>query len=325
MLFVFDALKISSEKIIVSIINIVVFRFILDCVQKWVLTGAAALFLTIYISGQARVIIFNNINKLRRKLNRKSSNQIYDFDAKNLTSTQMKLNESINSDLSLEPNCQKDLFYYIFNSSSNSALLNLITMISIEILHNKYQFTIIASIFYCVSVAFVVLFAAGYRYSSIVSKEYLNLSNSQKSTGLFDLICVYYTDSSDRKELVCIWTSLLDHKTSKKTIELKFLSAKYASHLSNLTEFFASNQMKLKNAIQPAVGVETQMEEQVVEYYTVLIPDYYDIGLILSNTVKKLGFTQISSWTEFILFPGINFKINTFSNCLKDEKNKKIN
>lgn len=313
--FVLDALKLSSEKVFGSIINIIIFRFVYDLITKWVVTGAGAIFLTIYTTNQVRAAMSKMHKSFKRNLCLKQNKPYEEFDSKKLSSEQVKLNQSLKTEYNLDSKCQKDLFSHIFNSGSNSSLLNFITIIAVEYIHNNYGLSIPLSIFYCVSIAFVIIFVSSLRYSSIISKECLSLLETQND--LLDLTEVFYTDSLNNKELVCIWTSLLDPKTNKKKIELKFLSSKYSSNLNDIMEYYATNHMKLKP------NEPNQGESEEVEYYSIIIPDYYDIGLIFSNKVKNLGFKQISSWTEYILFPSVNYKLSIYANLSKQEEKMK--
>ena len=319
MLFVFDALKLSSKKVFLSILNIIVFRFIYDLISQWIMTGTGGLFLTIYVTNQVRGIMNNFYKSFKRSYYLKKNKPYEEFDKKNLSSFETKLSGSTIKELDLDKKCQKDLFSYIFNAGSNSSLINLVTIIGIEYIHNKYELSTPISILYCVSIAFVVIFGSSLRYSSVISKESLEFFETKND--LVDLINIYYTDSLENKELVCIWKSILDPKTTKRRLEIKFLSIKYATNLSDIIEYFSKNHMKLSSS-------ETSIEgdTQEVEYYSVVIPDYYDIGLVFSNKIKSLGFKKLSSWTEFIMFPTLHLKLSTYANLSKqEEKNKKIN
>lgn len=337
MYFLIDALKISSEKVFVSIINILVFRFIYDQVRNRITTGFFAFFITIYVSGQARSFIFNSIKSIKKKfINSKKSNHIDDFKPSNLSSSEIELNDlkRIISNYGLEFKCQRDLFSFIFNSSTNSSLLNLIIMISIELIHSKYGIDIPTSILYCISVAFVVMFGSSYRYSTVTSQECLEFFQNKKLSHIAKFVPVYYNRGEElNKELVCVWTCLNESKDDSYKIELKFMSSVYSAFQKDIFDFYAINHLKLvkpdkkpTNEADENQIIQEEEEDFKIENYTLAIPDYYDTGLIFSNAVKKLGFKLVTSWTEFIFLPGISFKLSTFTNILmQDDKNKKLN
>ena len=67
MIFLIDAIKISIERILVSFLNILLFRNTYGLCKEW-LNGTIAFILTIYLMGKARSIIFEILIKLKHKL-----------------------------------------------------------------------------------------------------------------------------------------------------------------------------------------------------------------------------------------------------------------
>lgn len=298
----------------------------------------AGFFLTIYLVNNIHKFLFNLTVSIKKSLIRPKPNEINSFDINKVSSSELDYKDlkRIAHEFDLEHRCQRDLFSFIFNSGANSAFLTVSTMILIEYIHNKYELSIPESIFYCVSVAVIIIFGASYRYSQVVAKECLELLDSRRVS---DWHVLYHSNSEKtKKDLVCIWTCFFEKEKNEKKIECKFISSKYSANLNNIIEFYASKHMKLETTPlpQPADNKEenkddttkkldtTEDKEQVVEKenYNLLWPDYYDIGLVSSNKIKAIGFKLAATWNEFNLFPGIKFKMNSFSN---QNLNKKIN
>ena len=302
----------------------------------------AGFFLTIYIINNFQTFFFKLKTSIKKKLNQPKPNEIGLFDAKNLSSIELEYKDirKIAIEFDLYHRCQRDLFSFIFNSGANSGFINFSTILMIEYIHSKYELSIPTSIFYCVTVAVIIIFGSSYRYSDIISKECLELLDVKRVNGW---IGVYHGNSDGtKKDLVCIWTCLFEGEKNEKKIECKFLSSKYSANLNDIIDYYASKHMKLEAVALPQPQTdnkdkldnikddlnkpETKKENPEIvekENYNLLWPDYYDMGLASSNKIKAIGFKLVSTWNEFNLFPGIKFKINSFSNQILS--NKKTN
>lgn len=331
---------ISFTKVILSLINIFIFRFTFEIVQDWILNGMAGFFLTIYIINNLQTLILKLKKSIKKKLNQPKPNEIGLFDAKNLSSFELEYVglRKIAFEYDLNHRCKRDLFSLIFNSGANSVFLNFSTILIIEYIHNKYDLNIPISIFYCVSATVIIIFGSSYRYSDIIARECLKLLDSKRVNGW---VCVFHRSSDEtKKDLVCIWTCLFESERNEKIIECKFLSSKYSSNLNEIIDHYASKYMKLETFPLPKLQKDNEQTDkkddlnkpEIKEYksenvekenYNLLWPDYYDIGMASSNKIKAIGFKLATAWNEFNFFPGIKFKINSFSN--KNINGKKNN
>jgi hypothetical protein len=217
---------------------------------------------------------------------------------------------------------------YIFTSSSESSIINLIVIIAIESLTSKYELTLIQSILICVLHAFVVCFGASYRYSSLLFNE----SKEVLADSSRNILIVYNRkiDNVINQEFVCLFRSNKEKNSKTIRVEMKYLSPKYASKIGQLFEFYSSNHMSLKES-QPQQNAsqedslisqnnENNYNYKKPELYNFVVNDYYNIGFILTNTIKKHGFKSIKSWVEFRIFPSIDFKTHIYSNINNNPK-----
>ena len=129
---------------------------------------------------------------------------------------------------------------------------------------------------------------------------------------------VYYNKSkaeggvageNNNLDYACLWSSHYMPSTRITTIELKFLSSTYSNRLQDVIQYYFLKYVNLN-------------DEHEAEYYDVIVPDFYNVGYIFSNIAKKFKLKSIDSWTEFILFPSINFNVNIFSNKNMQSKSK---
>ncbi len=219
------------------------------------------------------------------------------------------------------------LLSYIFTSSSESSIINLIVIIAIESLTSKYELTLLESISICILHAFVICFGASYRYSSLLfneSKEIL-IETSK------NVLIVYERKINNvmNQEVVCLFRSNKERQSKTIRIEMKYLSSKYRSKISQLFDHYSSNHMVLKeqtvqNTIQTQDSLIVDNSEnnnnKKPELYNFIVNDYYNISFSLTNTVKKHGFKSIKSSVEFKIFPSIDFKTHIYSNINSNSK-----
>lgn len=338
------ALRIATEKVLTTIYNIVVFRNVYSFIQMW-LSGMYSFIAVIYITPYVKSIIWLIYSSFRSAFMPKTvaNEKLLAFDKKFLKSNTLNLSD--NSYLGqMKSQSQIDLFSYIFACASKSALLNLLTIIGVEYVHSNYNYNIVYSILYCVSITFVICFGASLRYSSILSGEWLEFLNAKKqSSPKSENIIITYEREDAQVEFVCIWTCIHDSKRKCENLELKFLSSAFSKNLKELIEFFAENHLTLKEKQIDATTVNTTNEEtssllteqKTIEIkreeefepkkYNLFLPDYYDDELVFSKFVKSLGFKPKESWKEFNIFPLIDIKVNTYTNVPDLKNSKKTN
>ena len=354
MIILSKAIKIAVEKVFSTIFNIVVFRNVYSFVQIW-LSGIYAFIAVIYITPYVKGAILAVISNIRATLAPKSlqEDKLNIFNKQSLNSVELNTTKETNSSIatiqssfleSMKTQSQIDLFSYIFTCSSKSSLLNLATIIGVEYVHSNYEYNIVHSILYCVSITFVICFGSSLRYSSILSNEWVAfLQGASPSSSSIkkirkEILITYEKDiSKANTEFVCLWTSNYNEETKMENIELKFLSSKYSSHLKDLVEYYVENHLILKEKSETSnLAAETMADSQVqssqildrtsefeAKHYTLLLPDYYDDGMVLTNMAKKIGFKNTDSWKEFNIFPLIDIKIHSYTNYFIDLKNKK--
>ena len=195
------------------------------------LSGMYAFIAVIYVMPYVKRAIWVIYSSVRSVCMPKtvSNEKQHSFDKKFLKSTNINLNKDDRSGLEkafldrMQTQSQIDLFSYIFTCASKSALLNLVTIIGVEYVHSNYEYNIVYSIFYCVSITFVICFGASLRYSSILSREWLGIFENATTTKKSSLILITYERADDvQVEFVCMWTCGRDGKSKIENVELKF-------------------------------------------------------------------------------------------------------
>jgi hypothetical protein len=352
MLILTKALKIATEKVLSTIFNIIVFRNVYSFIQMW-LSGVYAFIAVIYVMPYVKRAIWVIYSSIRSVCMPKtvSNEKLHSFDKKFLKSTNINLNKDDRSILEnkfldrMQTQSQIDLFSYIFTCASKSALLNLLTIIGVEHVHSNYGYNIVYSIVYCVSITFVICFGASLRYSSILSREWLDILKNATTTKKSSLILITYEREEDgaQGEFVCMWTCSHDGKSKSENVDLKFLSSVYSRNLKELIEFFAEKHLALKDIVSESSSstssILSDKEEVVVvkkageeveekiksKKYNLFLPDYYDDELVFSKHVKSMGFKSKECWKEFNIFPLIDIKVNAYTNEPDLKTKKKTN
>ena len=350
MLLLTSALKIATEKVLSTIYNIVVFRNVYSLIQIW-LSGVYAFIAVVYITPRVKEVIATVFRRLKSVFVPRIvlAEQRNAFDRKYLRSVELDLrNEaSLNDETSpflerVRTQSQSDIFSYIFTCSSKSSLLNLFTIIAVEYLHSTYEYNVVYAIFCCVCVTFVICFGASFRYASILSDEWLEFLENEKTaakkqhqSGKSKNILLVYEKEEDTiphaKEFVCLWTCKYDSESRISTVELKFLSAKFSKNLKDLIEFYAEKHLVLEQpaTVPPTTTTTTEnvslLEEEhaivvKAQNYKLILPEYYDEDLALTKCAKSKGFKNDATWKEFNIFPLIDVKISTYSNYSTDTR-----
>ena len=325
MVFFTKALIVSIKRVILTLFNIVLFRYLLDFIQKCISEGALGFLITIYLSDKIKKAIYQKYQEVQKAAAKKASpNSEYNinrFSILQLTVDFSECNLSPDFLSNAESSGHDDLFNYIFNSSTNSSLLNFLTIIGIEFLSNTYKINIFRAILYCVSMTFVICFGSSYRYASLISNEW------KQDTKMFDReenckkIIFFYDrhgranseiDSrfDDNKEFVCMWLIRFDPVSKISTVYLKYLSWNHSSNLSDIIHLFIE------------VYTNKMADQERDSTWQMRAPDYYDQGLVFTSTTKQRQLKSVDSHIEFTLFPGVHFRVNIFENHLKSQIKK---
>lgn len=338
MILLTEAFKIAFEKVLLSVFNIFLFRYAYSLTLLY-LSGFYAFIATIYLSSKVRLVLQSLFYKLKYKLAPNSIendkfdiNQLRTVDLEDDSDETKKIRDEFFK--YIKSNSENHIFSHIFSSSSQSSIISLVTIISVEYIHKNYEFTQIEAIFYCISVAFVICFGASLRYTHILNKEWLELLNSLEKKDqkngthkMTHILCVYdrlittpSSDISKRTEFVCLWTiGKVDQNL--KDVNLRFLSSNHAINLKELVNHFVKtfliHQEQQNEESQNNSGILPQtLKTTRNDNYDLLIPDYYDVGLVFSNTIRSFQFKVKETWKEFYVFPLVNFKVNKYSNSL---------
>ncbi|RNA02920.1 hypothetical protein BpHYR1_020801 [Brachionus plicatilis] len=320
MIMITDALKIAIQKVFLSIVNIFVFRNVFSLTKQW-LNGFIAFIATIFISNKIRSKGYEVYRKIKFKIFPEWEKFEIKFDKTKIDSISLINNQNnielIECFIKTEKKCfQNDLFSYIFGSASQSAILNLIIIISIEYLNSKYFENIILSLVSCVGVAFVLCFGASFKYSSILSDEWSDLLQKLESEDIQNashkskkILIVYNREIGEekKKEVVGLWWCQYDSHTKSIKVQLKFLSASYSDFLTEIVNHFVTEYVDGPTNEEAEESSLLTNNDHVQgfknEKFEFLVPDYYDHGLVFSNALRKLGFKKQESWKEFKLFP----------------------
>ena len=325
MVFLVKALIIALKRVILTLFNIVLFRYLLDFIQKWISEGAFGFIITIYLSDKIKKAIYQRYLEAQKAAAKKASpNTEYNinrFSILHLTVDLSECNLSPNFLSNAELSSRDDLFNYIFNAATNSSLLNFLTIIGIEFLCNTYKINIVQAILYCVSITFVICFGSSYRYASVISTEW------QQDNKMFDReenckkIIFFYdrhgrvnsqidTRFDDNKEFVCMWLIRFDSASNISTVYLKYLAWNHSSNLSDIINLFIE------------IYTKKMADQESDSTWQICAPDYYDQGLLFTNSAKQRNLKSVNSHTEFNLFPGVHFRVNIFENHLKSQIKK---
>jgi hypothetical protein len=345
MLILTDAIKISIERVIQSILNIFIFQHVFSFTKLY-LNGFIAFCVTLYLVAKLKAYAYKYVyvklrNKAAKALKQEkfcieeeemlfidSELQILDLNLGSSSLEQIIFN-TINS--MIEKNFHKDLFNFIFSSASQSSLLNLVVIILIEYLANKFEINFFLSMLYCLSFAFVLCFVSSLNYASILSDEWLNENNKQQpqfsdekqaeeeENDFMKNMSFLTRDGRVLKKEIIMYKgeiiSLLELKfdLSKQEIciEFRFIAAKYANRVGNLVKHVIANDVH-KDESETSSGLIDSSSFK--NSFSFVVPDYYNINNEFTKALKRSGFSQTEKWTEFRLIPLIDFKKSLFTN-----------
>jgi hypothetical protein len=302
------ALAIATEKVASTIFNIVIFRNVYSFVQLW-LSGVPAFMAVIYVTPYVKRVMWQSYEFVKRVAASPTQLAVSsDFNENNLKVYDTSTNPQATLLLQQMTNDSRiNLFTHIFTTSSKSSLLNLLTIIGVEHLHSSHGHNIVAAILYCVSVTFVICFAASLRYSSLLSREWSESLLHPSSSHLI----VY----GDHDEPICLWTLSQSRGGDQvETIDLKFLSSKYSPRIVSLFEAYVKSAGLI---VETRSGHQDQSSQSKVTMKTCdfIVSDYYDDDLVYSGLlVKSHGFKLKEEWKEFGIFPFIDLKTRVYTN-----------
>ena len=341
MLFIIDALKISVYRVIVTIINLFVFKTVYHFTKK-LLNGYWAFFGAIYFSAKVKSFLYSTFKSTQEKLLLKINPKFVQekFDPRKLEAIDLKEIKSIpkaeiiNNFLeNVKNKSMKDLFSFIFRESSDSAMLSIITLFGIEYMSEIHS--ILYSIFFVVGIAFVICLGSSLRYAFILINEWRSdleqdllkakdgLDSNSKSNNKNILIAYNQTEGSEKSkntDYVCLWSSSYDQNENINYLRLKFFSTKYSDDFIEVVKFYGKNYLSVESNAQTSVDELEKEKSKKFKNLRILVPEYYGRGFGL--VLKDNDFKQVESWKEFSIFPSISFEVASYQ---YKEKNKKIN
>jgi hypothetical protein len=260
MIIVLDAAKLAVEKVIGTILNIIVFRHTFAFTKEW-LNSYIAFFVTIYLVGKITGLVYYIYMRIRKALLPKSlPSDDETFEANYLESVNLSENDNRSKYATLiermKFECVNNLFMYVFSSAMQSTIMSLGTIISIEYLNSNYEYTLIHALALCVSISFLICFASSMRYASVIGKEWTKKSTDAAGDKNEETQALIVYNKSKKqnadvseKDYVCLWISKLDSETKRHNVELKFLSSKYADNFLQIVEFYISKNMSLPSSL----------------------------------------------------------------------------
>jgi hypothetical protein len=214
MIILKGAFAITLHRVIETILSIILFRTIFHWVK--VITGLWGLysfFIAIFINIKTRTFIINKYIFYKKKFFPKYADK-FEFDSKLLVGHDLKKIissnvpitntkgvsltveevQSIRADfIQLKSEMGNHLFEFIFKSATQSALINLFTMMLSENLKTNYGISIIASLTICISLSFVISFVSSLNYAKMLLKEWEELiDNIEKTNNNRRLILYVY-------------------------------------------------------------------------------------------------------------------------------------
>lgn len=307
-LMLLNALRIALSKVVISVVNIFIFRNIYGIAGKHV-HGFYAFIITVFLVGKIKTYWSRLIESVFTKVKFDPTR----FSRLDVTDPPRDFYHKATASF------HTDLFSYIFGSASQSSVINLFVIIAIEQLCSSYGFSIYKSMLYCVGVAFFILFGSSWSYMSLLYEDW-NKYVEKLDAG----------DVTNRKhavlygqDLVCLVDSNLNMQNKEISIEFKYLSAKYVNHVSDLVDYYVKNHVNLPkeentdmDAAQPQV-----MAFGFIENYSFIVPDYFDQNFSMSSTLRKYKFRRTEGWTEYNMFVWVGMEKSIYKN--RSDKKKK--
>lgn len=315
-----DAGKIAVNKVIESFINILIFRNVSSWTRQW-LSGFWAFVATIFIANKIKNTGINIYHKLEKYLFPEREKKKFKFDLAKVESAELGAQNIDKFNDYLNKNALSDLFNHIFESSSRSALISLLALLSIESMVSKYQMDFLSSMVWSVFVSFIVCFGSSLKYSNILIKEWLDDfelllkkkkgKNAEAGSKSSALLLTY--NIKDKIEYIGLWSSKYDSHEHKYKVEIKFMNPFYTPYIAQIFDYYMKNHMKIhenpsrENPPTPSASSKN-------EKYDLVLPDYYNNDRSLEKDIKNKGFGCKTTWTEFRLVPLSDFSIKVYQN-----------
>jgi hypothetical protein len=297
-----DAIQLTIEKVVHTIVNIFLYRHTSRLLKNTaslnvVLGFFITIFLTQKLKGLTSYLFVRLKYALKPELKRRDELNRFDKNKIRLIAVNNGVAEAEDASFrTLLVQADADLFTHIFISATNSVLLNIVTIIFIDYLTDKCGLSIYSSLFICVLTTFVVCFVSCSRYTNIVLKGWQQAMNTTNGYLMVNL----KHDSS--VEPVCIWSRVDDKSESALHIHLKFLNCRYSSNLNDLTGLYLE-----KSVSSADVGV-----------FKVRVADYYDLLFQSSKYLRQKKFKVVDEWVEYYLFLFVGYKVKTFEASRED-------
>ena len=323
MLLLTDALRIALGKVAQSIVNIFIFRYMF-AVSKIFMQGFFGFIVTVFLMNKIKSFAIRFWTGVRRNMLIKQGREeeAAEFDAKHFSRLDMDAcnvpDDCVNSTILttlcqvINKNSQSDLFSYIFSSASQSSLLSLLVILSIEHLNSSLQYNLIYSILYCVSLAFILAFGSSLRYMNLIGSGGARSEKSSSSSP--SLLISRKHLVMYKQDFVCQVESSANLAEREITIEFKNLSANYSSRIDSLVVYYIKTHVNIDEGQENVISIFDKCQ--------VIVPDYYNFNFVFTNGLKKCGMTKTESWTEFRLCPLVDFGVSVFRNIDSKKKNK---
>lgn len=338
----FDALRIASIRVSKSIANILLFRNVYY-LTRLLFGGFWGFIATVYLTGKIRRKIRQSYERVNERRARELGEKRFKFDETSLQSIDLDQDASVLSKFNeyVQKNSELDLFNCLFSVSSDSVLISLLTILGIEQLNSKYEISLVLSIFYVVTVSFLLCFGSSFKYTQMLIPEWLtdfktmladiqSAADKKKEHGdghsRQKRILITHTNPFDKSvEYVGLWLSKYDSHRNASKVEIRFMTPNYTDYIDDVFSYYSKHHMTLEKVHETESELLPGEKHNKVEKYDLYVQDYYNGGgmsKLFEKRAKDLGFTSEESWTEFRLFPGVNFDITVFQNTGKQKKKK---
>jgi hypothetical protein len=304
MLFLKDAVQLTIEKVVQTVINIFLYRYTSRLLKNTIsLNVVLGFFVTIFITQKLKGLIkyLSMQIKYCLKPDLRQQDQQNRFDKKKIKL--MRLNELGKDDVlvrTLLDQANTHLFSYIFQSATNSALLNLFTIISIDYLTEKCGLKIYYSLFLCVFVTFLICFVSCLRYTNLIIKEWLQVFDQAHGYLMVN------NKNDECTEPVCVWSGAIDENTTTHDVQIKYLNINYSQNLNEMIEIYLSN-----------VSNSSDFNS-----FKIRVADYYDHYHRFTKYLRFKKFESTDEWTEYFLFLFVKYKIKVFEITSNELKNQ---
>ena len=384
MLLIKEALKITSVKVLLSFVNIIVFQNLLGLVKYVAPSGIISFFIAIYLMGKIRPIMYRVLFALnpmrlfwRRAAKSSSSSQpasavnLVAFNAVEISDRELDSvvveEEEKESDEQKEAKLKRvqearrhladyvqqqghgDLFAFVYNCACQRAFIQFMTLIMVEYVHATYGCGLVRSVAVSVLCSFCICFGASFGYSSILFKEWSLSSSSEAKERSFVIYMSRLRPVSSPQPAAPVNApdaeSLLEspsqpppppqpqpvateetsrhfsclakmRKSARGTdepthFEMRYVCAELDGYKHLLVDFL------LRSFAESA--------DHSNKAFSIVVPDYYDAGAVVTSVVKQRGFKCDRTWTEYKVLPNVSLNAQSYTNRPLADQNKKNN